>query len=121
MLAEPAGQGLGCDGPCGRTAGEERAGARVPGVRGGCVELGADEGGEPGGRRTGTVSSRRHVSRPCYSTSAALLHTRAAVHRSSIGWSPRQRETQASIRSLRPKAVAAGDLNPYSAPLSHEV
>jgi hypothetical protein len=45
VLAEPAGQGLGCDGPCGRAAGEERAGARV--VWGG-LELGADEGGEPG-------------------------------------------------------------------------
>ena len=50
VLAEPAGQGLGCDGPCGRAAGEERAGARAAGggVRGGGVELGADEGGEPG-------------------------------------------------------------------------
>ncbi|MGH3292813.1 MAG: hypothetical protein ACRDP7_13485 [Trebonia sp.] len=47
MLAEPAGQGLGCDGPCGRAAGEERAGARAAGGGGG-VELGADEGGEPG-------------------------------------------------------------------------
>jgi hypothetical protein len=36
------------DGPCGRAAGEERAGAWVAGVRGGGVELGADEGGEPG-------------------------------------------------------------------------
>ena len=44
VLAEPAGQGLGCDGPCGRAAGKERAGARAAG--GG--ELGADEGGEPG-------------------------------------------------------------------------
>jgi hypothetical protein len=41
VLAEPAGQGLGCDGPCGRAAG-------VAGVGGGGVELGADEGGEPG-------------------------------------------------------------------------
>ena len=49
VLAEPAGQGLGCDGPCGRAAGEERAGAWVAGgVRGGGVELGADESGEPG-------------------------------------------------------------------------
>ncbi len=49
VLAESAGQGLGCDGPCGRAAGEERAGAGQPGrVRGGGVELGADEGGEPG-------------------------------------------------------------------------
>ncbi len=50
VLAESAGQGLGCDGPCGRAAGEERAGARAAGggVRGGGVELGTDEGGEPG-------------------------------------------------------------------------
>ena len=48
VLAESAGQGLGCDGPCGRAAGEERAGAGVAGVGGGGVELGADEGGEPG-------------------------------------------------------------------------
>jgi hypothetical protein len=48
VLAEPAGQGLGRDGPCGRPAGEQRAAAGVAGVRGGCVELGADEGGEPG-------------------------------------------------------------------------
>jgi hypothetical protein len=48
VLAESAGQGLGCDGPGGRAAGEERAGAGVAGVRGGGVELGADEGGEPG-------------------------------------------------------------------------
>jgi len=34
VLAEPAGQGLGRNGPCGRAAGEERAGARVAGVRG---------------------------------------------------------------------------------------
>ena len=42
VLAEPAGQGLGCDGPCGRPAGEEGTGARVPG---GGVEPGADEAG----------------------------------------------------------------------------
>ena len=45
VLAEPAGQGLGCDGPCGRPAGEEGTGARVGGSG---VELGADEGREPG-------------------------------------------------------------------------
>jgi len=48
VLAESAGQGLGCDGPCGRAAGEERAGAGVAGVRGRCVELGAHEDGQPG-------------------------------------------------------------------------
>jgi predicted MFS family arabinose efflux permease len=45
VLAEPAGQGRGCDGPCGRPAGEEGTGARVGGSG---VEQGADEGGEPG-------------------------------------------------------------------------
>ncbi len=45
VLAESAGQGLGCDGPCGRAAGEEGTGVRVAG---GGVELGADEGGELG-------------------------------------------------------------------------
>jgi hypothetical protein len=49
VLAEPAGQGLGGDGPCGRAAGEERAGTwAADGVRGGGVELGADEVGEAG-------------------------------------------------------------------------
>jgi hypothetical protein len=48
VLAEPAGQGLGRHGPRGRPVGEQRAAAEVAGVRTGGVELGADEGGEPG-------------------------------------------------------------------------
>jgi S-adenosyl methyltransferase len=57
-----------CDGPCGRAAGEERAGrawtasswarTRAPASR--------------DGRRTSTLLSRRHVSGPCCSMSAAV-------------------------------------------------